>query len=86
MTRVATISFANAQDHGFEWLWEENGNAPIVDRSKFDNWHLWFMRTIKLVWMVYRWYIKMLSRLLQKCRKQQILMEIICWIHRWLFQ
>lgn len=67
MTRVATLSFANAQDHGFEWLWEDNGNAPIVDHSKFDNWHAMVHADYQSgMELVYRWYIKMLSRLLQK--------------------
>ena len=66
MTRVATISFANAQDHGFEWLWQENGNNPIVDRSKFDNWHAMVHADYQVgMELVYRWYTKMLSRLLQ---------------------
>ena len=67
MTRVGTISFANAQDHGFEWLWSENGDQPIVDRSRFDNWHAMVHADYQSgMEYVYRWYSKMLARFLQK--------------------
>ena len=66
MTRVGTISFANAQDHGFEWLWSENGDQPIVDRSRFDNWHAMVHADYQSgMEYVYRWYSKMLARFLQ---------------------
>ena len=46
-------SFANAQDHGFEWLWSENGDQPIVDRSRLTIGILWFMPIISQEWSMY---------------------------------
>ena len=64
-TRVATLSFANAHDHGFEWLWQQNNNRPIVDRSQWDNWHAMVHADYQPgIEHVYRWYMEQLSSFL----------------------
>ena len=64
-TRVATLSFANAHDHGFEWLWQQNNGRPIVDRAQWDNWHAMVHADYQPgIEHVYRWYMEQLASLL----------------------
>ncbi len=66
LTRVATFHFANGGDHGFEWLWAQNG-GPIVDTSRFENWHAVVHADYQPgMEHVYRWYMEQLASLLQK--------------------
>jgi len=39
LTRVATYTFANAQSPEFPWLWNRNGDRPIVDLDAWASWH-----------------------------------------------
>jgi hypothetical protein len=68
-SNVATLHFANNNDHNFHWLWPRNGGQPIVNTERYGNWHSMVHADYQPgMEIVFRWYMEMLADLLEKLK------------------
>jgi len=66
-SNVATLHFANNNDHHFGWLWPRNDGQPIVDTEIYGNWHSMVHADYQPgMEHVFRWYTEVLADLLSK--------------------